>query len=61
MVSPVLNCLCRGLILKIKMRLNNTVILCQKLKHLSIVDGNQADTEMHHVRMPLVALRCQYL
>jgi len=46
MVSPVLHCLCRGLILKIKMRLNNTVVLWQELKHVNIVDGNQPDTEI---------------
>ena len=60
MVSPVLNCLCRGFILKIKMRLNNTVILWQELKHVNIVDGNQPGIEMYHVLMPLVAWRSQY-
>ena len=60
MVSPVLNCLCRMFILKIKIRLNNTVILWQELKHVNIVDGNQPDIEMYHLLMPPVALRSQY-
>ena len=46
MVSPVLHCPCRELILKIKMRLNNTIILWQELKHVNIVDGDQPDIEI---------------
>ena len=46
MVFPVLHCLCRRLILKIKRRLNNTIILWEELKHVKIVDGNLPDIEI---------------